>query len=124
MGTPLLLEELLARHLKLRVQVMHAGYPMIDNMLTLLQGQLPRLRRRRSTDLELSAQGGQPLHSEACRRWLRRPCHVRDRSVAMAQVDGIFHQHRSECGLSDAGGEARHSIQQRSSIPPARCCSN
>ena len=37
MGNPLLLEELLARHPKLRVQVMHAGYPMIDNMLTLLQ---------------------------------------------------------------------------------------
>ncbi|MBV9442665.1 MAG: amidohydrolase family protein [Acidobacteriaceae bacterium] len=37
MGDPLLLEDLLARHRKLRVQVMHAGYPMIDNMLTLLQ---------------------------------------------------------------------------------------
>lgn len=36
-GNPLLLEELLARHPKLLVQVMHAGYPMIDNMLTLLQ---------------------------------------------------------------------------------------
>src|SRR5213076_423902 len=33
----LLLEELLARHPKLRVQIMHAGYPMIDNLLTLLQ---------------------------------------------------------------------------------------
>jgi uncharacterized protein len=37
MGNPLLLEDLLARHPKLRVQVMHAGYPMIDNTLTLLQ---------------------------------------------------------------------------------------
>lgn len=37
MGDPLLLEELLARHPRLRVQVMHGGYPMIDNMLTLLQ---------------------------------------------------------------------------------------
>ncbi|MDE3186968.1 MAG: amidohydrolase [Acidobacteriota bacterium] len=37
MGNPLLLEELLARHPKLRVQVMHAGYPMMDNMLALLQ---------------------------------------------------------------------------------------
>jgi len=37
MGNPLLLEELLARHPKLRVQVMHAGYPMLDNLLTLLQ---------------------------------------------------------------------------------------
>jgi uncharacterized protein len=36
-GNPLLLEELLARHPKLRVQIMHAGYPMIDNLLTLLQ---------------------------------------------------------------------------------------
>ncbi len=37
MGNPLLFEELLARHPKLRVQVMHAGYPMIEEMLTLLQ---------------------------------------------------------------------------------------
>jgi uncharacterized protein len=37
LGDPLLLEELLARHPKLRVQVMHAGYPLIDNMLALLQ---------------------------------------------------------------------------------------
>jgi uncharacterized protein len=36
-GNPLLLEELLARHPKLRVQIMHAAYPMIDNLLTLLQ---------------------------------------------------------------------------------------
>jgi uncharacterized protein len=36
-GNPLLLEELLARHPKIRVQIMHAGYPMIDNLLTLLQ---------------------------------------------------------------------------------------
>ena len=41
MGDPLLLEGLLARHPKLRVQVMHAGYPMIDNMLTLLQANSP-----------------------------------------------------------------------------------
>ncbi len=37
MGDPFLLEEMLARHPKLRVQVMHAGYPLIDNMLALLQ---------------------------------------------------------------------------------------
>lgn len=36
-GNPLLLEELLARHPKLRVQIMHAGYPMAENLLTLLQ---------------------------------------------------------------------------------------
>jgi predicted TIM-barrel fold metal-dependent hydrolase len=36
MGNPLLLEEVLARP-KLRLWIMHAGYPMIDNLLTLLQ---------------------------------------------------------------------------------------
>jgi predicted TIM-barrel fold metal-dependent hydrolase len=36
-GDPLLLEEMLAKHPKLRVQVMHAGYPMAENMLALLQ---------------------------------------------------------------------------------------
>lgn len=36
MGNPLLLEDLLARHPKLKVWVMHAGYPMIDNMLALM----------------------------------------------------------------------------------------
>jgi uncharacterized protein len=37
MGNPLLFEEVLSRHPKLRLQVMHAGYPMIEEMLTLLQ---------------------------------------------------------------------------------------
>ncbi len=37
MGDPLLLETLLAKHPKLRLWIMHAGYPMIDNLLTLLQ---------------------------------------------------------------------------------------
>src|SRR3954451_22118395 len=36
-GNPLLLEDLLARHPKLRLWIMHAGYPMIDNLLTVLQ---------------------------------------------------------------------------------------
>jgi predicted TIM-barrel fold metal-dependent hydrolase len=37
MGNPLLFEEVLSRHPKLRLQVMHSGYPMIEEMLTLLQ---------------------------------------------------------------------------------------
>jgi len=36
-GDPLLLEDLLARHPRLRLWIMHAGYPMIDNLLTMLQ---------------------------------------------------------------------------------------
>jgi predicted TIM-barrel fold metal-dependent hydrolase len=37
MGDPLLFEDVLAKHPKLRLWIMHAGYPMIDNLLTLLQ---------------------------------------------------------------------------------------
>jgi predicted TIM-barrel fold metal-dependent hydrolase len=36
MGNPLLLEDLLARHPKLKVWVMHAGYPMVDEMIALM----------------------------------------------------------------------------------------
>jgi len=37
MGDPLLVEGLLAKHHKLRLWIMHAGYPMIDSLLTLLK---------------------------------------------------------------------------------------
>ena len=36
LGDPLLLEPVLARHPKLRVYVMHAGWPMIDHMIALM----------------------------------------------------------------------------------------
>lgn len=36
LGNPLLLEELLTRHPKLRIYVMHAGMPMTDEMIALL----------------------------------------------------------------------------------------
>ncbi|KAA6438467.1 amidohydrolase family protein [Dyadobacter flavalbus] len=36
LGNPFLLEDLLARHPKLQVWVMHAGYPMMDEMLALM----------------------------------------------------------------------------------------
>jgi hypothetical protein len=36
MGRPFLLEDLLARHPNLKIWVMHAGYPMIDEMIALM----------------------------------------------------------------------------------------
>ena len=36
MGNPLLLEDLLARHPKLKIWVQHAGYPMIDELIALM----------------------------------------------------------------------------------------
>jgi hypothetical protein len=38
MGNPLLLEDLLARHPKMKIWVQHAGYPMIDELLALMGG--------------------------------------------------------------------------------------
>lgn len=36
MSSPLLLEDVLVKHPKLRINVMHAGYPMLDDTLALL----------------------------------------------------------------------------------------
>ncbi len=36
MGNPFLLEDLLARHPKLKIWVMHAGYPMLEEMIALM----------------------------------------------------------------------------------------
>lgn len=36
LGSPFLLEDLLARHPNLKIWVMHAGYPMIDEMIALM----------------------------------------------------------------------------------------
>lgn len=36
LGDPLLLEPVLARHPKLRIYVMHAGWPTIDHMIALM----------------------------------------------------------------------------------------
>lgn len=36
LGNPFLLEDLLAQHPKLKIWVMHAGYPMIDEMIALM----------------------------------------------------------------------------------------
>ncbi len=36
LGRPFLLEDMLARHPKLKIWVMHAGYPMVDEMIALM----------------------------------------------------------------------------------------
>ena len=36
LGNPLLMEDLLARHPKLKVWLMHAGYPLVDEMIALM----------------------------------------------------------------------------------------
>ena len=110
MGNPLLLEDLLARHPKLRVQVMHAGYPMIDNMLTLLQANshvyvdvagLIWSYPIKEVNRYIRAPGG---------RRIRRSSHVRNGPTDLAQADGVLHQHHPERGLPHATAETRHSL--------------
>jgi hypothetical protein len=36
LGNPLLLEDLLARHPKMKIWVMHAGYPLLEEMIALM----------------------------------------------------------------------------------------
>lgn len=38
LGNPFLLEDLLARHPKMKIWVMHAGYPMLEEMIALMGG--------------------------------------------------------------------------------------
>ena len=116
MGNPLLLEELLARHPKLRVQVMHAGYPMIDNMLTLLQA---------NSHVYVDVAGliwSYPIKEVnryierlgRCR--IRRPRNVWHRPVAVAEADGLLRSasfrmpitlHRSRSGTFFYNNAAR-----------------
>jgi len=111
MGNPLLLEELLARHPKLRIQVMHAGYPMIENMLTLLQA---------NSHVYVDVAGliwSYPIKEvnryRAARGWrIRGPRDVRNRPADLAQADGLFDQHHSERRLPDAPTEAGYPVQQ------------
>ena len=108
MGNPLLLEDLLARHPKLRVQVMHAGYPMIDNMLTLLQA---------NSHVYVDVAGliwSYPI--KEVNRYIERlvDAGFEDRVMfgtdqsALAEADGHFDQHHPECRLPYTAAEARH----------------
>ena len=101
MGDPLLLEDLLARHPKLRVQVMHAGYPMIDNMLTLLQA---------NSHVYVDLAGliwSYPI--KEVNRYIERLVDAGFRIAScsaptswLAEADGLFDQHHPERRLPDA----------------------
>jgi hypothetical protein len=110
MGNPLLLEELLAKHPKLRLWIMHAGYPMIDNLLTLLQT---------NSHVYVDVAGliwSYPI--KEVNGYIQRIVDAgfgdrvmfRHRSVDLAEADGHVDQRDSERGLSDAAAEARHSL--------------
>ena len=117
MGDPLLLEELLARHPKLRVQVMHAGYPMIDNMLTLLQA---------SSHVYVDLAGliwSYPI--KEVNRYIERLVDAGFEDRVMFGTDQLVWpklmaysiRHHPERRLPDVRAEARHPLQQRGALP-------
>ena len=120
MGNPLLLEDLLARHPKLRVQVMHAGYPMIDNMLTLLQASSHVYVDVAGLIWSYPLTGSESLHRADRGRRVRRPRDVRDGPARLAEADGLLHRRHPERRLPDTRAEARHPLQQRGTFPEAR----
>jgi len=122
MGNPLLFEELLAPP---ETACSSDARRLSDDRRDAYAaaGELPRLRGRCRTDLELSHQGSQSLYRATGRCRVRGQGNVRNRSTALAQVDGLFDQHHPERGLPDAPTEARHSVQQRRTIPEVGYCS-
>ena len=120
MGNPLLLEELLARHPKLRVQVMHAGYPMIDNMLTLLQA---------NSHVYVDVAGliwSYPL--KEVNRYIQRLVDAGFEDRVMFGTDQMDWPKLMAYSISiiqnadylTPRAEARHPLQQRSPLPPPR----
>ena len=120
MGNPLLLEDLLARHPKLRVWVMHAGYPMIDNMLTLLQANSHVYvdvagliwsypRKEVDTYIQRLVEAG----------FEDRVMFGTDQLVWPKLMELLDRGDRSR-ELSHAAAEARHPLQQRGALPETR----
>jgi predicted TIM-barrel fold metal-dependent hydrolase len=102
---------------------MHAGYPMIDNMLTLLQA---------NPHVYVDVAGliwSYPI--KEVNRHIERlvDAGFEDRVmfgtdlIDLAQADGLFDQHHSERRLPDAPTETRHPVQQRCAILENGCFS-
>ena len=112
MGDPLLLENVLARHHRLRIWIMHAGYPMIDNLLTLL---------RANSHVYVDVAGliwSYPLTE--VNRYIQRIVEAgfEDRvmfgtdQMYWPPTDGDFDQRNAKCRLPDPAAKARHTLQQ------------
>ena len=116
-GNPLLLEEVLVRHPRLRLYVENAGYPFTSEMIAMMM-QYPQLYVDVSTITWL-------LPSEAFHDHLRALVRVGlgDRVMfgsdpdARGRVSGKGDSDHRVSGLPDSFPEARHLLQQRCPLP-------
>jgi predicted TIM-barrel fold metal-dependent hydrolase len=115
----LTMEEVLVRHPKLRVYLMHAGYPMLDDLLALLFSH-PHVYVEVSMLANVEPRAGFYRYFESHRGCgLRRTCNVRIRS------DGLAGHHRAsdtwdrESAVPEPEAKARHLLQQRGSLHEA-----
>jgi hypothetical protein len=106
----LTLEEVLVKHPRLRVYIMHAGFPMLDDLLAVLYAHPQGARRR----------GGHRLHPAAPRVLSvpsrHRGCRLREPRDVRIGPDGVAGRHRAGLGRHRRGpvpfprAEARHSL--------------
>ena len=115
--SPLLIEEALLRHPKLRVSLMHAGWPMLDDLLATMWTH-PQVYVDVGADRLRAPAGRIPLLPAADRGGrVRQAGDVRIGSDGLAGNDRGRHRPYREGGISDRRPEARHSLQQRRAVP-------
>ena len=84
LGNPLLLEDLLVRHPKMRVYVMHAGMPMVDEMIMVMNAHPQVFVDISADNWGVPAQGISCHPQAARRRRLWQADHVRQRPDDLA----------------------------------------
>jgi predicted TIM-barrel fold metal-dependent hydrolase len=107
--SPYLLEEVLIRHPRLRVSVMHCGSPLILS---------PAVRRHRRHPVVLPPGILPSAAQEVHRCRVRQARDVRFRPDGVAGGDRTCHRDHRGSTLSQPGAEARYFLQQRRSFPP------
>jgi hypothetical protein len=110
-GRPLQLEEVLVRHPKLRLYVMHAGWPFLDDGGAAVQPSAG-LRGARGDRLEPAAGGVPSLRAAAGGSRLRQADHVRVGPDGVAGHAGAGGQECGDSGIPECRAERRYFLQQ------------
>lgn len=112
LGNPLLLEDLLVRHPKMRVYVMHAGMPMVDEMIMVLNAHPQVFVDIAADNWGVPRKEFHFIFETAGRCGLRQADHVRQRpdGLAAGACAGDRQHHRSP--IPDCGPKARYPLQQ------------
>ena len=117
MHSALTIEEVLVKHPKLRVYVMHAGYPMIDDLLAVLYAHPQVYVDVGIIVYDQPRAGVLSLSAGDRRRRLQQARDVRLGSDGVAGGDRARDRRDRRGAVPDDGAEARHLLQQRRAVP-------